>query len=92
MDDDLITFTPHARAVQAAQTSIVTQPVIADLPLRHRITERGLNDLRDACKGWDRQWLVLQYLGYMDGKTAPRDVDASLVAWGRSFTKGRPPG
>jgi plasmid replication initiation protein len=92
MDDDLITFTPHARASQAAQASIVTQPVFADLPLRHRITERGLNDLRDACKGWDRQWLVLQYLGYMDGKTAPRDVDASLVAWGRSFTKGRPPG
>lgn len=32
---------------------------VPELPLRHRITEDGLDRLRDACPGWDRQWLLL---------------------------------
>jgi hypothetical protein len=59
--------------------------------LRHRITEDGLDRLRDACPGWDRQWLLLRYLEFMAGKPAPKNADASLVAWGRKFTKGKAP-
>jgi hypothetical protein len=67
------------------------RPVIAEIPLRHRITEDGLDRLRDACPGWDRQWLLLRYLEFMADKPAPKNADASLVAWGRKFTKGKPP-
>jgi hypothetical protein len=35
--------------------------------------------------------LLLRYLEFMAGKPAPKNADASLVAWGRKFTKGRPP-
>jgi plasmid replication initiation protein len=87
----LVTFKPLNRAGQAI-VALPASPVIADLPLKHRLTERGLNNLRDGCPGWDRQYLVQQYLNFMEGKPGPRDADASLVAWGRSFTKGRPPG
>ena len=57
-----------------------------------RITEDGLDRLRDACPGWDRQWLLLRYLEFMEGTPAPKNADASLLAWGRKFTKGKPPG
>jgi replication initiator protein len=64
---------------------------VSELPLRHRITEDGLDRLRDACPGWDRQWLLLRYLEFMADKPTPKNADASLVAWGRKFTKGRRP-
>jgi hypothetical protein len=64
---------------------------VPELPLRHRITEDGLDRLRDACPGWDRQWLLLRYLEFMSDKPAPKNADASLVAWGRKFTKGKAP-
>jgi hypothetical protein len=67
------------------------RPAVPALPLRHRITEDGLDRLRDACPGWDRQWLVLRYCEFMGDKPAPKNADASLVAWGRKFTKGKPP-
>jgi hypothetical protein len=67
------------------------RPALPDLPLRHRITEDGLDRLRDACPGWDRQWLVLRYLAFMADKPAPKNADASLVAWGKKFTKGKAP-
>jgi hypothetical protein len=35
--------------------------------------------------------LLLRFCDFMDGKPAPKNADASLVAWGRKFTKGRPP-
>jgi hypothetical protein len=65
---------------------------LPELPPRHRITDAGLDRLRDACPGWDRQWLLLRYLEFMEGKPAPKNADASLLAWGRKFTKGKPPG
>jgi plasmid replication initiation protein len=100
VDDDKVTFQPHGRGgVAVPEVEVAPQLALAlpasatlPLPLRHRITERGLDGLRDACKGWDRQWLMLQYIAFMDDKAAPRDADASLIAWGRAFTKGRPPG
>ena len=52
---------------------------VPELPLRHRITEDGLGRLRNAGSG------------SVAGKPAPRNADASLVAWGRKFTKGKPP-
>jgi hypothetical protein len=67
------------------------QTAVPELPLRHRITEGGLDRLRDACPGWDRQWLVLRYLEFMADKPAPKNADASLVVWGRKFTKGKAP-
>jgi hypothetical protein len=67
------------------------RPAVPELPLRHRITEDGLDKLRDACPGWDRQWLVLRYLEFMADKPAPKNADASLVVWGRKFTKGKAP-
>jgi hypothetical protein len=67
------------------------QPVIPALPLRHRITDDGLDRLREACAGWNRQWLLLRYLESMADKPVPKNADASLVAWARKFTKGKPP-
>jgi hypothetical protein len=67
------------------------RPAVPELPLRHRITEDGFDRLRNACPGWDRQWLVLRYLEWMADKPAPKNADASLVAWGRKFTKGKAP-
>jgi hypothetical protein len=64
---------------------------VPELPLRHRITEDGLDRLRNACPGWERQCLLMRYLEFMEGKPAPKNADASLVAWGRKFTKGKPP-
>ena len=46
-------------------------PPLAELPLRHRITDDGLDRLRDACPDWDRQWLLLRYLEFMADKPAP---------------------
>jgi hypothetical protein len=67
------------------------RPAAPEVPLRHRITDAGLDRLRQACPGWDRQWLFLRYLEFMTDKPAPTDADASLVAWGKSFTKGKAP-
>jgi Plasmid encoded RepA protein len=75
----------------AVNTAKEQRPAVPELPLRHRITEDGLDRLRDACPGWDRQWLLLRYLEFMADKPAPKNADASLVAWGRKFTKGKAP-
>jgi hypothetical protein len=66
-------------------------PAVAELPLRHRITDAGLDRLREVCPGWDPHWLLLRYLEFMADKPAPNNADASLVAWGRRFTKGKAP-
>jgi hypothetical protein len=67
------------------------RPAVPELPLRHRITEEGLDSVRDTCRGWDRQWLLQRYLEFMDGKPAPNSADSSFLGWAKSFTKGRPP-
>jgi hypothetical protein len=41
---------------------------VPELPLRHRITEDGLDRLRNACPGWERQCLLMRYLEFMEGK------------------------
>jgi hypothetical protein len=66
-------------------------PTVPEPPLCHRITKAGLDRLREACPGWDPQWLLLRYLEFMADKPAPNHADASLVAWGRRFTKGKAP-
>jgi hypothetical protein len=76
-----------ALAVNAGQA----MPAVPELPLRHRITDAGLDRLGEACPGWDRQWLLLRYLEFMADKPAPNNPDASLVAWSRRFTKGKQP-
>jgi hypothetical protein len=78
--------TPAANSGQAH-----VMPAIPELPLRHRITDAGLNRLREVCPGWDWQWLLLRYLEFMANKPGPENPDASLVAWGRRFTKGKRP-
>jgi hypothetical protein len=72
----------------AETTAKEQRPVLPELPLRHRITDGGLDRLRDVCPGWDRQWLLLRFMAV---KPAPRNADASLVAWGRKFTEGKAP-
>jgi hypothetical protein len=66
-------------------------PAVPEQPLRQRITDAGLDRLREACPGWDLHWLLLRYLEFMSDKPAPNNPDASLVAWGRRFTKGKQP-
>jgi hypothetical protein len=54
---------------------------------------------RDACPGWDRQWLLLRYLEFRAGKPAPKNPnldlrtarlcrEANLHARARSVTPG----
>jgi hypothetical protein len=35
--------------------------------------------------------LLLRYLEFMADKPAPKNAGASLVAWGKRFTKGKAP-
>jgi hypothetical protein len=76
-------------AVNAEKPQVT--PAIHELPLRDRITDAGLNRLREVCPGWDWQWLLLRYLEFMADKPGPENPDASLAAWARRFTKAKQP-
>ena len=75
----------------AETTAAEQRPALPEVPLRHRVTEDGLDRLRTACPGWDRQWLLLRFCEFMADKPAPNNADAALVAWGKRFTKDHRP-
>lgn len=54
------------------------------------ISEDALDRVRGVAPGWDRQFLLRQYLDWRSGKEAPRDPDAAFLGWVKRFTKGRP--
>jgi hypothetical protein len=57
------------------------------------VSERALNRVREIAPGWDRQWLLNEWVTWNRrcGVT-PDNCDAAFLAWVRKFTKGRPPG
>lgn len=68
------------------------RPALPEVPLRHRVTEDGLDRLRTACPGWDRQWMLLRFCEFMADKPAPNNADAALVAGGEAVHEGPPAG
>jgi hypothetical protein len=65
-------------------------PKPATLP--QYVTEDGLNAVRLAAPGWDRQHLLRTWTQWQAGKTPPRDYDSAFLGWVKRFTKGKPPG